>query len=295
MAAKIFKHKFQSGIADGADATLVRPQANWNLDDHDWRFGSRTVTAASDTIVTADEMSLLKYNNSGGLSVVIASPDTSHFQSGWLTFLRNIGTGVVTVLINTGSAVFFTGLGSAVSFSLHQGEDVFLISDGTNYDAIVRSGSLFNRRGQIPGIAGNVDATAGNVGYYIPNSGGPYSLTSGTGTSINAFSLGPGDWDIDGAMWFGTTSGNESATYVDYITGYFSLDSYGAGGGGPPQFAMPLFHKQPFLYLSGITKALPTTRILVPVGATSGVFVAATAGFLGLLTMSFSATARRVR
>jgi hypothetical protein len=293
MAVKSFKHKFQSGIADGADATLVRPQANWNLDDHDWRFGGRTVTAATDVIVNADEMSLIKYNRASAIAVSVASPDANNFVPGWLTLVRNVGVGLVT-LTSAGTTLFIRGLDSSNYLYLHQGEDAILISDGTNFDAIVRSGSLFNRRGQIPGTTTTDFAAAGNVGQSFGNNGGPYGLTSQTGTSVNLFTLGPGDWDIDGSMWFSTVSGNEPNTYIDYVTGYFSLDSYGQPS-GPPQFAMPLFHNRPFLYLSLIVKALPTARVLVPVGATSGVFIAATAGFVGVLQFSFSATARRVR
>jgi hypothetical protein len=293
MVAKIFKHKFQSAIADGADATLVRPQANWNLDDHDWRFGSRTVTAATDAIVNADEMSLIKYNRSSAIAVSIASPDANNFVPGWLTFVRNIGVGLVTITA-AGTAVFNRGLDSSSFLYLRQGEDAFIISDGTNYDAIVRSGSLFNRRGQIPGTTGNDNAATGNVGNTLSASNGPFGLTSNVITSTNAFSLGPGDWDCDATMSFSTVSGNEPNTYVDYITGFFNLDTYGQGY-GQQQFAVPLFHSQPFLFINSLGFVLPTARVLVPVGATSGVFMAAQAGFAGPLQFTWYASYRRVR
>ena len=96
MVAKIIRHKFQSAVADGADTTLVRPSA-WNGDAHDLRLGGRMVTAATDTIVTTDELSLIKYNRSSAITASIAAPDANNFVNGWLTFLRNIGAGLVTI------------------------------------------------------------------------------------------------------------------------------------------------------------------------------------------------------
>jgi hypothetical protein len=292
MPAKLFRHKFQSAIADGADATLVRPQANWNGDDHDLRLGGRTVTAATDTIVTTDELSLIKYNRSSAIAVSIAAPDANNFQPGWLTFLRNIGVGLVTITPPGGTTINL-GVGAKPSMSLRTAEDAVLISDGTNFDGLIRSGSLFSRPGQIPGTQLNDNAQLGNVGEFSSLTTGTIGLVTDQPTSTNFTNLGPGDWDLDGSITFSSSAA--STTYINYLTGYFSINQYGPGVSA--QFAVPMFGYRPFLYVGSITKALPTTRVLVPAGSSSAVFVAAQAGFAagGLINFVGSVSARRVR
>ncbi|PWT90376.1 MAG: hypothetical protein C5B54_07285 [Acidobacteria bacterium] len=125
MVAKILRHKFQSIVADGSDMSLVRP-SNWN-DDHNLWWGYRSVTATGDAISHADHMSLVEYNNAGGVNVSIAAPTPpATMPRGWFVRLRNIGAGPV-VLIGTGGA----NINGQATFEIEQGEAVDVHSRGT--------------------------------------------------------------------------------------------------------------------------------------------------------------------
>ncbi|PWT90377.1 MAG: hypothetical protein C5B54_07290 [Acidobacteria bacterium] len=119
------RHKFHSMVADGADATLVRP-SNWN-DDHDLWLGHRSVTAAGDTITHDDHLSLIEYNNAGGVNVSIAPPNPpTAMPLGWFVRLRNIGMGVV-ILTGTGGA----NVNGQATLEIAPGDTVDIHSRGT--------------------------------------------------------------------------------------------------------------------------------------------------------------------
>src|SRR5215471_5536902 len=125
MTAKILKHKFTSGAADGADGSLVRP-SNWN-DDHDLWKGNRTVTGTTDTLAATDNFSLIIYN-AGAVAVSLAAGLTL----GWTAILQNIGAGIVTIT-GTGGGT----LNGSPSITVDPGWSLLLQSiSATNYSAI---------------------------------------------------------------------------------------------------------------------------------------------------------------
>src|SRR5262245_47181377 len=91
MVAKSILHKFVSAIPNDANTGLVRTLANWN-DDHDMWMAKRTITTGTDTMLVDDNLGLVQYNNAGGVSVTLPI-----FTSGWVTFVRNLGAGNVTI------------------------------------------------------------------------------------------------------------------------------------------------------------------------------------------------------
>src|SRR5215510_5082331 len=120
--AKSLKHRFVSGVADGADATLMRP-SNWN-DDHDFWLGIRSVTGTTDTIVNTDALSLVTYNQAGAVAVSIGQAGTGgNFPSGWVVYIRNRGLGTVTITPTTST------INEAATFALQQNDYAVLISD----------------------------------------------------------------------------------------------------------------------------------------------------------------------
>src|SRR5215831_7638143 len=130
--AKSILHKFVSAVADGADATLVRPQSNWDA-DHDFWLGIRSVTGTTDTIAHSDHFSLITYNNAAAIAVTVPAPSGGNMPSGWETRARNSGAGAVT----------FTGGGGATinglaSVTLNQNDALELFSNGTPaYQAVI--------------------------------------------------------------------------------------------------------------------------------------------------------------
>jgi hypothetical protein len=71
--------------------------------------------------------------------------------------------------------------------------------------------------GQLPGIAGNTPASAGNVGEVISSNiaqASAVSLSNGTGASVTSITLTAGDWDVSGVVWFnGGTSTSITALF----------------------------------------------------------------------------------
>src|SRR5712691_3723195 len=130
MTAKSLKHKFASAVADGADPTLVRP-SNWN-DDHNFYLGINAQTNTSYTIADADAWTLITYNNAAAVAVTLPQAGASaQFASGHVTFHRNLGAGEVTITPATST------INGNATLVLAQGQDAIVISDGTNYSAIV--------------------------------------------------------------------------------------------------------------------------------------------------------------
>jgi hypothetical protein len=292
MVAKLIRHKFQSAVADGTDATKVRP-SNWNGDAHDWRLGGRTYSTAggTDTIVAADEQSLIRYNCTSTPAVQI----TGALPSGWMTFIRNVGP--ATAVVAPISGQINPGSGYVANFILRVGEDAIIISDGTNYDAIVRSGSIFSRAGQIPGITTGTNASVGNVGEYFSNSTAAIGLSpSDTGTSTNLLTLTAGDWDLDGNVTFLVgTPGQESNCYINYVLAWITLGS-GLNLTIPgTQTVWVGYGNRPFIYVASIVLPLPTVRLKISSGSAT-VFIGAQAGYTGNnVRFSCQMTARRNR
>jgi len=127
VTAKSIKHKFQSSVTDGTDATLVRP-SNWN-DDHDFWLGFRAVTSTTDTIVHADHFSLITYNNGSGVAVTLPAPSGGNMPLGWKVTLRNINSSGNVSFTLTGGA---TINGSASPPVLKQFDTVEIRSLGTS-------------------------------------------------------------------------------------------------------------------------------------------------------------------
>lgn len=172
MTAKILKHKFVNSVAEGTDATLVRP-SNWN-DDHDLWHGYRAVTGTTDTITNIDHLALITYNNAGAVAAGMAAPTGGNMPLGWTTRVRNIGTGLVTIT-GTGGATF----NGAASYAVKQFETLDIHSIGTSDYAVI---PLWEQStvvgGQLPATATGDDAAAGKLGEF--KSAG--TTSSGTAT-----------------------------------------------------------------------------------------------------------------
>jgi len=160
---KSLTHGFVSALTDGTDATLVRP-SNWNADHNLW-LGYRTVTGTTDTIANADHLTLITYNNVGAIAVSLPAPTTgppATMPSGWVTTLRNISAGVVTVTGGGGATINIAGIANA-SYALNQGDTLEIRSQGTPayFGVLTRSPSLILQ----PGVTNTI-----TVGYtFTPN------------------------------------------------------------------------------------------------------------------------------
>ena len=135
---KSLVHHFVSAVADGTDATLVRP-SNWNA-DHDFWLGYRTVTGTTDAIAHADHFTLVTYNSASAVAASLPAPASGNMPLGWKTTLRNIAAGAVTVTGTGGATINIGGVANA-SYVLNQGDTLDIYSIGTTayYGVIVKA------------------------------------------------------------------------------------------------------------------------------------------------------------
>jgi hypothetical protein len=129
MTAKSIRHKFTTGVADGADTSVVRP-SNWN-DDHNLFFGINPQTGTSYTFVDGDSLTRVTTSNSASIAVTLPQAGASSlFLSGWVTWYQNIGTGTATITPTTST------IDGASSSAYPPGHGALIFSDGTNYGTI---------------------------------------------------------------------------------------------------------------------------------------------------------------
>jgi len=134
MTAKSLKHKFVSGIADGADTSVVRP-SNWN-DTHDHYLDVNAQTG-NYGIAASDSGALITFKSSAAVAVTLPqasnsaiTPGTLGFFNGWFCFVRNLGVGLVTITPSTSTIDGFA------SITLPTGHGGLIVSDGTNYQFV---------------------------------------------------------------------------------------------------------------------------------------------------------------
>jgi len=145
MAAKLY-HRFVSAVADGADATLVRPQANWN-DTHELYLDVNAQTGTNYLVAATDDGTFITFNSAAAVTVNLPqasngaiTPGTLGFFKGWWCLLRNLGAGMVMI------APSMSMINGAAALPLMWGQDAIIVSDGTNYHAIVTPGPMWNYR-----------------------------------------------------------------------------------------------------------------------------------------------------
>jgi len=229
MTAKSLTHAFVSAIADGADATLVRP-SNWNA-DHSFWLGYRTVTITTDTIANSDHLSLVTYNSSSAIAVSLPAPTGGNMPLGWRTTLRNIAAGAVTVS-GTGGATINLGLSSVASFVLNQGDTLDLWSTGgSTYYGILSRITVSRIVTQVITASGTYIPTAGMLFAIMEVvGGGGGSGGTGSGTSTTAGNGGGGG---SGSYSRSTRSAAQiGASQTVTIGSGGSAGSAGAGDGG---------------------------------------------------------------
>lgn len=92
----------------------------------------RTVTGTTDTLVDGDCFGQVTYNSASAVAVSLAQAGASNaFVAGWNCFVRNTNTGAVTITPTTST------INGAATLVLQNSDAALIVSDGTNYTAIV--------------------------------------------------------------------------------------------------------------------------------------------------------------
>jgi hypothetical protein len=106
-----------------------------DADELSYLRGTRAITAATDTLVERAKGFMTIYNRATAIAVAIGAPSGNSFKSGWVSYMKNIGVGAVTVTA-AGATITSDGTSSS-AFTLNQYEQAILFSDGTNYHALI--------------------------------------------------------------------------------------------------------------------------------------------------------------
>ena len=130
------------------------------------------------------------------------------------------------------------------------------------------------------GVVDGSDATAGQIGEYLTASGGSVALSSNAVANVATLALTPGDWDVEGNVFFDATGATAyvlagvstvSAAFGGIVTrvgGYASANQFRIGTGG---------------------------AVRINVAAATTAYLVAQCGFTGGVNASGSIRARRMR
>lgn len=204
--------------------------------------------------------------------------------------LSNLGTNVGSFLITPTSA----NLAAALTDETGTGSAVFATSPNLvtpTIGGVAVGPAATAALGQIPGIATNTAASAGNIGEYIFSqipSSSPVAGTNGTPQNITSISLTAGDWDVWGtfaAFPAGTTVLNQFLGWISTVSAALPVQPNGGAFAGL-NFTFPAGNPQSLS--TGMTKITLTTTTTVFLSVQFG-FTVSTCGMYGFLG------ARRVR
>jgi hypothetical protein len=171
-----------------------------------------------------------------------------------------------------------------------QGEDAILMSDGTNFDALVSSGSLWSRAGQIPGTITNDNAAAGNVGEFSIATSGSGALVTDTPFALISITLTAGDWDVEGTATF-SGSGATPVNYLITSVGNVANQVHQGLGSHWQMF----WGQTPFNFVGNVVLPINKWRLSIASG-TQPVYVNVQAGFTpGAINAVGTIRARRAR
>lgn len=189
---------------------------------------TRTITAASDTIVVGDYGHLLTYNNAGGVAVSIAQA-TGSFST-YNVWIKNIGAGNVTITPTIST------INGAASIVVGLNEGLWIISDGTNYVTANLPTSINTMSlGQNGGASGQIVLRGNTSGATtMPvDATGNLSINSNNGNT----NFGPGTGSGGFATFVGSTSGSSSfgvsttgQALISSVDGSFSFGRGSAAG-----------------------------------------------------------------
>lgn len=235
MTAKSLKHKFVDAIADGGDATVVRP-SNWN-DDHDLWLGYRTVSTTSDTIANADHLTLITYSNGGTVTVNCPAPASGNMPSGWTTKLRNIGPGTVNWTGTGGATINIAGIANA-TYALAQGDTLEVYSQGTTaYFGVIVKSPAAAPTGTVPYTVQRF--TSGSGTYTTPAGVKYLELTlvggggGGSGGTGNGSAGGSTCWNTSGPACTSPVFSAGGGTGGNASTGFGGTGGTVSGSGTP--------------------------------------------------------------
>ncbi len=110
-------------VSDGSNYQIVAAAGK--------ESGVNAQTGTSYTITTGDREKLVTFSNSATVAISLAQANTTTFKDGWWVEVENTGAGLSTVTPATST------IGGLATLVLTRGQRAKIISDGTNYQAVL--------------------------------------------------------------------------------------------------------------------------------------------------------------
>lgn len=176
-------------------------------------------SGTSYTIQATDMGKTVTHSSSSAVAVTLPQAGTTGFGAGMAYAETNLGAGIVTITPVT-SSISYGGTGTA-SLALAKGQSAYIISDGTNYTAIVTSASSGGGGNTFTTVQITNGGTA--IGGAVPTNGALYVI--GNSGTANRLYIGNSSSSTNQVAYF---SMNPSTS-----TGEFSTYDYGLGAGLP--------------------------------------------------------------
>jgi len=199
--------------------------------------GVNAQTGPSYTVLLTDNRKVVTYTNASPVAVTLPQATTAGFAAGWHSYHRNVGATVVTITPTTST------IGGLTTLVLDPGEGAWIVSDGTNYQA-VRGGSTSSINAQT-GVSYTISRDDADNLVTTSNAGAiattlPQATTAGFGKGFSTFvknigvgtnTITPTTSTINGAASLALTTNQWAAIFSDG-TNYIALKGSDSGGGG---------------------------------------------------------------
>jgi hypothetical protein len=181
--------------------------------------------------------------------------------------------------------VLISSLASAGSVSSIAGNTgAFTLSNGLTNSA----NDIRLTVGQLPGIATNTAATAGNIGEVISSGGTSGTLTSGVSTALTSIPLTAGDWDISAQVEFNTGGATSSTDF------FLSVSTTSATTAAPIAGSLTVHERTPATSDHSQTLSILPVQVLIAGSTTYYLNTSATYSGTGV-TATYVLRARRSR
>ena len=117
-----------TGCTIVSDGTNYQIQGMYSIEP-----ATNAQTGTSYTVLTEDLNKFVTHSNASAIATTLPQANTTTFKSGWRYLTRNMGAGDVTITPTTST------INGAATLVLKTGDSALIVSDGTNYAALVTS------------------------------------------------------------------------------------------------------------------------------------------------------------
>lgn len=219
----------------------------------------------------------------GSLSapVVLTWPSSAGSAGNWLT---SSGAGVLSFTNTVTTAKTIDGSADVVQLTVEgnssQGNDIFVVQDSTTQNLM----RVTNTAGTaLRGSTNNTAAAVGYVGEIISASlsaSTPTSMTTATPKTVTSITLTPGDWNIQGILYWLPAASTNVTVFTESISA--TTNTLASAFGIPNaagELTMAIGMPPSVVGANSITRAVPLHQVLVANGTTKTMYLVGSANY----------------